>query len=111
MMAKWTNEQLDKRYENFLGTEEDKIFGKIANPAEQIRKTDLDDIKKYIDNLHNLIEHREAMLEKVYNGGRLYNLSLETPTLEQGYSGMGFGKWGTDINPSGYHVIFRTEEK
>lgn len=101
---------MDKRYENFLGTEEDKILGKLNNPPEQMRETDLDGIKKYIDSLNKLIEYREAMLEKVYNGGRLYNLSLEKPTLEQGYSGMGFGKYGTDINPSGYHVIFRTEE-
>lgn len=110
-MVKWTNEQLDRRYESFLGTEEDKIFGKLTNPCEQIRQSDLQDIKNYIDNLLNLVDHREAMLQKVYEGGRLYNLSVEEFVLGEGYSGMGFGEWGTNIKPSGYHVVFRTEEK
>ena len=110
-MLKWTNEQLDRRYESFLGTEEDKIFGKLNNPCEQIRQCDLEDIKRYIDSLLKVINHREVMLEKVYEGGRLYNLSIEKAVVGQGYSGMGFGQWGTNIEPSGYHVVFKTEEK
>ena len=110
-MVKWTNEQLDRRYESFLGTEEDKIFGKLTNPCEQIRQSDLEDIKKYLYSLLEIIKHRETMLEKVYEGGRLYNLSLEKAVLGEGYSGMGFGEWGTNIKPSGYHVVFKTEEK
>lgn len=110
-MIKWTNEELDLRYESFLGTEEDKIFGKLSNPSEQIRKSDLEDIKNYIDNLLKVINHRELMLQKVYEGGRLYNLSIEKAVVGQGYSEMGFGKCGTNIEPSGYHVVFKTEEE